>query len=159
MGRRPGAPLGVAHVTRPIPAVDTGTRSQGVTTMPEIRCAVEVLRGVPVVTAPEEIDILNSTALLSALLAAAELRNGSRTFVVDMSRTRFCDASGVRTLLAACKQVQADGGQMLVAVTTAAVLRVFELTGIDGMLPSFASLDEALAQSIITTDGSKPSAR
>jgi anti-sigma B factor antagonist len=123
--------------------------------MPEIRCSVEVLRGVPVVSAPEEIDIMNSTALLSALLAAAALANGNRTFVVDMTRTRFCDVSGVRTLLAARKRVQADGGRMLVAVTAAAVLRVFELTGIDAMIPSFASLDEALAQSTATTDGSE----
>jgi anti-anti-sigma factor len=126
--------------------------------MPEIRCSVEVLRGVPVVSAPEEIDILNSTALLSALLAAAELRNGSRTFVVDMTHTRFCDVSGVRTLLAARKRVQADGGRVLAAVTAAAVLRVFELAGIDGMIPSFASLDEALAQSTASTDGSEPPA-
>ena len=126
--------------------------------MPEIRCSVEVLRGVPVVSAPEEIDILNSTALLSALLAAAELRNGSRTFVVDMTRTRFCDVSGVRTLLAARKRVQADGGRVLVAVTAAAVLRVFELAGIDGMIPCFVSLDEALAQSTASTEGSEPSA-
>jgi anti-sigma B factor antagonist len=123
--------------------------------MPEIRCTVEVLRGVPVVSAPEEIDIMNSTALLSALLAAAALANGNRTLVVDMTRTRFCDVSGVRTLLAAGKRVQSDGGRMLVAVTASAVLRVFELTGIDGMIPSFASLDEALAQSTATTDGSE----
>jgi hypothetical protein len=45
-----------------------------------------------------------------------------------------------------------------VAVTAAAVLRVFELAGIDGMIPSFASLDEALAQSTASTDGSEPPA-
>ena len=122
--------------------------------MPEIRCSVEVLRGVPVVSAPAEIDITNSAALQEALLAAAGLGNGSGTFVVDMTRTTFCDASGVRILLAASERVQADGGRVLVAFTAAAVHRVFDLTGVDGMVPRFASLDEALAQATATPDGS-----
>src|ERR1700751_3258823 len=119
------ARLGVARVTTRHGSRHRTPGRRGVTAMPEIRCSVEVLRGVPVVSAPEEIDIMTSTALLSALLAAAALANGNRTFVVDMTRTRFCDVSGVRTLLAARKRVQADGGRMLVAVTAAAVLRVF----------------------------------
>jgi hypothetical protein len=55
--------------------------------MPEISFPVEMAGGVPVVTAPEEIDITNAGGLRSALLQAAT--PGNRTLVVDMSRTQF----------------------------------------------------------------------
>ena len=66
--------------------------------MPDARFTVEVVRGVPVVAAPEEIDITNAEALRAALLAAAD---GHGTLVVDMTQTRFCDSSGLHVLIAA----------------------------------------------------------
>ena len=51
--------------------------------MPEDEFPVEVVRGVPVVAAPEEIDITNAEALRAALLTAAA--NGHGTLVVDMT--------------------------------------------------------------------------
>ena len=108
------------------------------------RCLFEVVNGVPVVTAPEEIDITNTPELGSALLEAAAYGHG--TLVVDMTRTQFCDSSGLHTLLAAHKRAQAEGGELLLAITAAPVLRVFAMTSIDRMIPNFTSLDEALAQ-------------
>ena len=63
-----------------------------------------------------------------------------------MTRTRFCDSSGLHTLLAAHKRAQAEGGELLLAITAAPVLRVFAITSIDRMSPNFSSLDQALAQ-------------
>ena len=108
------------------------------------RCLFEVVSGVPVVTAPEEIDITNAPELGSALLEAAA--HGHGTLVVDMTRTQFCDSSGLHTLLAAHKRAQAEGGEVLLAIAAAPVLRVLALTSIDRMIPNFTSLDEALAQ-------------
>jgi hypothetical protein len=65
--------------------------------------------------------------------------------VADMSRTRFCDSSGLHTLLAAHKRAQAEGGELLLVIASAPVLRVFALTGIDRMIPNFTTLEEALA--------------
>jgi hypothetical protein len=53
--------------------------------MPEVRLPVDVVRGVPVVTAPGEIDVTNATALRTALLEAAALGRGA--LVADMSST------------------------------------------------------------------------
>jgi anti-sigma B factor antagonist len=108
------------------------------------RCPFEVVSGVPVVTAPEEIDITNAPVLRSALLEAAAYGHG--TLVVDMTRTQFCDSSGLHTLLAAHKRAQAEGGELLLAITAAPVLRVLAITSIDRMIPNFTSLDRALAQ-------------
>ena len=53
--------------------------------MPEDKFPVEVVGGVPVVAAPEEIDITNAEALRSALLTAAAAADGHGTLVVDMT--------------------------------------------------------------------------
>ena len=111
--------------------------------MPDDRFPVEVVEGVPVMAAPEEIDITNAEALRTALLKVAA--NGPGTLVADMTRTRFCDSSGLRTLLAAHKRARAEGGELLLVIRSAAVLRVFAITAIDRMIPNFTSLDDALA--------------
>jgi anti-sigma B factor antagonist len=101
-----------------------------------------LVSGVPVVTTPEEIDITNAAALRSALLDAAA--HGHGTLAVDMTATRFCDSSGLHALLAAHKRAEGEGGELLLVCSAAAVLRVFELTALDRMIPTFASLDQAL---------------
>jgi anti-anti-sigma regulatory factor len=51
-----------------------------------------MVNGVPVVAAPEEIDASTADWLGELLLQAHCCGHG--TFVVDMTRTRFCDSSG-----------------------------------------------------------------
>lgn len=104
---------------------------------------VDVVRGVRVVTVPEEVDITNAAGLRAALLQAAA--DGSPALVVDMTRTRFCDSAGLRVLVDAHKRALAEGRAVLLAVPAAAVLRVLEITGIDQVIPHFASLDDAVA--------------
>jgi anti-sigma B factor antagonist len=104
---------------------------------------VDVIRGVRVVAVPEEVDITNAAALRAALLQAAA--DGSPALVVDMTRTRFCDSAGLRILVDAHKRALAAGGALLLAVPAEAVLRVLEITGIDQVIPHFASLDDAVA--------------
>ena len=119
--------------------------------MPDDRFPVEMAGGVPVVAAPEEIDITNAEALRSALLTAAA--NGNRTLVVDMTRTRFCDSSGLHTLIAAHKRAGAEGREVLLVIPSTTVLRVFSLTGMDRVIPNFTSLAEALAQAPAAANG------
>ena len=108
------------------------------------RFPFEMVDGVPVVAAPEEIDITNAPELRSALLEAAA--HGHRTVVADLSRTQFCDSSGLHTLLAAHKRATTTGGDMLLVIPGNAVLRVFTITCVDQIIPNFTSLEEALAQ-------------
>ena len=117
------------------------------------RFPFEVVSGVPVVTAPEEIDITNAPELRSALL--------------ERGRARARDARGrhdpdpvLRFVRAAYPAggAQARPGRRRRAAaghSAAAVLRVFALTGIDRMIPNFTTLDEALAQT--SADGSNGS--
>ena len=111
--------------------------------MREASFPVEAVSGVPVVTAPGEIDITNAAGLRAALLEAAG--HGSRTLVVDMTRTRFCDSAGLHVLVRAHQRARAGGGELLLVICAAAVLRIFALTGLDRLIPNFPNLDQALA--------------
>ncbi len=111
--------------------------------MPEVRLPVEVVRGVPVVMAPKEIDITNAAALRAALLEAA--MHGRGPMVADMSGTQFCDSAGLHVLVRAHKRAQAEGGELLLVVPATTVLRIFAITGIDRVIPNFSSLEDALA--------------
>jgi anti-sigma B factor antagonist len=121
--------------------------------MPEASFLVETIGAVPVVAAPEEIDITNAAGLRAALLQAAA--QGDGTLVVDMSRTQFCDSAGLNVLVRAHNRAQAQGREVLLVISGAAVLRIFAVTGIDHLIPSFASLEEALAHTV-TVSGSPP---
>jgi anti-sigma B factor antagonist len=118
----------------------------------EISFPVQVVEGVPVVTAPEEIDLANAAGLRAALLEAArhelaqpELAEPGRALVVvDMSRTRFCDSAGLNALVAAARQARADGGEVRLVVVGEAVARIVALTGVDRVIPIYASLEDAL---------------
>jgi anti-sigma B factor antagonist len=119
--------------------------------MPDGSFPVEIVKGIPVVAAPEEIDITNAAALRATLLNAAA--NGHDTLVVDMTRTQFCDSSGLHTLIAAHKRAEAEGRQVLLVIPSPAVLRVFVLTGMDRVIPNFTSLPEALVRTTATANG------
>lgn len=112
---------------------------------------VELVTGVPVVAAPEEIDITNAPQLLSALLEA--ISRGSGTLVADLTGTRFCDSSGIKALIAAHKRAHAEGGELLLAVCSAQVLRVFTITGIDQQIPCLPSVQDALADTVPSGSG------
>jgi anti-anti-sigma factor len=102
-----------------------------------------MVRGVPVVAAPEEIDVSNADWLLAVLVEAA--CRGHGTFVVDMTGTRYCASAGLGALVRAYTRALAEGGELrLVVPASALVLRIFALTGIDQVIPNFADLDEAL---------------
>jgi len=117
-------------------------------TLAEPRFPVQVIRGVPVVVAPQEVDITNAGLLRAALLRAAA-RPGA-TLVVDMTRTRFCDCAGLHALHGAHKRAQAEGRQVRLAVTGAQVRRILALTALDRLIAVYTSLDQALGRTPAT---------
>ena len=110
--------------------------------MPDHRYPL-MINGVPVVDAPEEIDICNAEQLRITLLDACS--RGHATVVVDMTRTRFCDSEGFSVLVGAHKRALADGGGLrLVIPADTQVLRIIKVIGLDRFIPRFESLDQAL---------------
>jgi anti-sigma B factor antagonist len=105
------------------------------------RSPYEVVNGMPVVAAPEEIDVTNVPDLRSALLEAAA--DGYGTLVLDMARTRFCDSSGIHTLLAVHKRARSAGGELLLVIPDPAAVRILSITGADRLIPNVTSLEDA----------------
>ncbi|MFI0370570.1 STAS domain-containing protein [Actinomadura sp. 1N219] len=88
-----------------------------------------------------EIDASNSgwlTAQLTAVIAGATtVRTGaapSSGVVIDLTRVRFCDATGVTALVKAFKRAQDEHLVLELAGATGRVDRILRLTGIDDVL-------------------------
>ena len=123
--------------------------------MAEVRYPIEMVRGVPVVAAPAEIDISNADCLDAVLREAAA--RGHARFVVDLTGTQFCASSGIGVLVRAHKRAVAEGGELrLVIPASAAVLRAFAITGIDRVIPNFPGLYEALVPAPATAPRPPP---
>lgn len=105
---------------------------------------VTTISGMPVVRGPAELDIANAGRLRAALLAAAA--QGHATIVVDLSETAFCDTSGLQVLVLAHRRAAAEGGGLRLVVQAATLLRLFSLTGVDHVIPSFATVDQAVSE-------------
>ncbi|WP_207936984.1 STAS domain-containing protein [Actinomadura sp. KC216] len=98
-----------------------------------------------------EIDISNSgwlTVQLSAVITGAStVRTGaapSSGVVVDLTRVRFCDASGITALVKAFKHAQKQRLPLTLAGATGRVDCVLRLTGIDDVLPLHPASADAL---------------
>jgi len=103
-----------------------------------------LINGVAVVPASPEIDVTTAEQLRMALLEASRHRHA--TVVVDMTRTRSCDLAGLNVLAEAHRRALAEGGGLrLVIPVDGATARLLLLTGLDCFIPSFGSLEGALA--------------
>ena len=111
--------------------------------MAVVSCPVSMLRGVPVIRAPGEIDVASAEPLRAVLAETAA--RGHATIVVDLSATRFCDSAGLNALVSAARQARAEGGEVRLVVTSEAVSRIVELTGVDRVIPVYASLEDAVS--------------
>jgi anti-anti-sigma factor len=98
--------------------------------------------GVAIVAAPEEIDITNAGRLRTALVRASA--NGDRTIVVDLSGTHFCDSAALNVLVRAHQRGEEQGREVRLVVSGPDILRIFLVTGINQVIPIYASLDEAI---------------
>src|SRR5262249_6462835 len=98
---------------------------------------------VAVVTLPGEIDVTNSGTVLDELLAA--LNQGAILLIADMSRTNFCDSSGVSAIVRVFRQATAGGSGLRLVVGTSAVQCVLSITGVDRLVDVFPGVAASLA--------------
>ena len=123
--------------------------------MPATGYPFQMAGGMPVVTAPSGIDATTVSELRAILFEW--LSRGHTTVVVDLTATQFCDSAGLRELARAHKRAVADGGGLrLVILADGAFLRVFTVIGLDGIIPHFATLEQALAGATAAAPASPP---
>jgi anti-sigma B factor antagonist len=104
---------------------------------------VQWIGQVAVAALPIEIDISNADQVREDLLSV--INRGAVLLIADLSRTTFCDSTGVNALVRAFGRASASDGEMRLAVTTPAVRRVLAITGVDRLLDIYPSVAASLA--------------
>jgi anti-sigma B factor antagonist len=89
-----------------------------------------------------ELDLARAPSLKWALIDSLEA--GQDRVVVDLSLTTFMDSTALGVLVGVNRNLEA-GARLAIACARANVLKIFELSGMDGAFAIFATLDEALA--------------
>jgi anti-anti-sigma factor len=65
--------------------------------------------------------------------------------VLDMTQVRYVSSAGLRILLKLAKEAKAKGAAYSLVGLQPAVREVFEISGFDKIIPSYATLAEAVA--------------
>lgn len=94
-----------------------------------------------VVAVSGEVDVATSPELLAAL---EDSRSKHGKLVVDLAGVTFIDSTGLGIMVQAKRAFGGEDSLRLV-VAEANVRKVFEITGLDGVLKIFGSREEALA--------------
>jgi anti-anti-sigma regulatory factor len=108
--------------------------------MTEASFPVRLVRGVPVVAAPVQVEAGDAARLWSAL--AAWIRNGHATFVIDLSHTQRFDKAGLAALNRLHRRVLAEGGGLRLVYGRPSALPA----GLDRTAELFASVVEAVSE-------------
>ena len=66
-----------------------------------------------------------------------------RSIIVDMTAVDFLASVGIRTLLLVAKAVAKRGGKMVLLNPDPNIAKILEISGIDSLIPTHRSLDEA----------------
>lgn len=101
---------------------------------PDERTTVVALEG--------ELDLERAPSLKWALIDSVDA--GRCQLVIDLSRVRFMDSTALSVLVGVDKSL-GEGARMALVCTNANVLKIFELSGMDGVFAIFPTVDEALA--------------
>jgi anti-sigma B factor antagonist len=121
--------------------VDTANRSQP-STAPFGILQRELDKRASVISVEGDLDLSTAPRLKWMLIETLEA--GHSELVVDLSSTTFMDSTALGVLVGV-KRSLAVGAQLAIVCTRPAVLKIFELSGLDGAFAIFSTLDEALA--------------
>ncbi|WP_329274427.1 STAS domain-containing protein [Streptomyces sp. NBC_00691] len=99
-----------------------------------------VTDGIRVVSLRGEIDHTTKDVVRDALLS----QEATPRTVADLEHVTFLDSSGINVLIYANQHLVDVGGWLRLAAAAAAVQRVIELVGIDGVIPCHPTVEAAL---------------
>ena len=76
-----------------------------------------------------------------------EAMGGAGPLVLDLSGVQFMDSTALGVLVGAQQVSEADGSGLRLVVPDPLLLKIFQITGLDGMFSIYPQLEEALAAS------------
>jgi anti-sigma B factor antagonist len=120
------------------------SRNKGGTDRGEVSFLItrrELARDTSLLSVEGDLDLASAPSLKRAL---AELHSvDSRHVVVDLSGVSFIDSTALGVLVGAQRSLD-PGSRLAIACAEENVLRIFELTGLDGMFEIVPTLQDAL---------------
>lgn len=96
---------------------------------------------VAVVAVTGRIDSVTAATLNAQL---SKLVHENKKLILDLKDVAYLSSAGVRAILGTSQSAQRAGGGLRLTGVHEPVLRVLQNVGLAGMLPTYASLDEAL---------------
>jgi anti-sigma B factor antagonist len=89
-----------------------------------------------------EIDLVTAPLFVERLDMAME--RGRTKVVVDLSTVTFIDSSMINAIFTGLGRLRRRGGHLVLVCSAPAVLRVFTITGLDGLLDIYPERDDAV---------------
>jgi len=88
-----------------------------------------------------EVDLYTSSQLREAIVRLTE--EEENRIVVDLYNVSFMDSSGLGVLVAGLKRARERGGELALVFGEGSVQKVFGITGLDKIFPTYRSVGEA----------------
>jgi anti-anti-sigma factor len=99
--------------------------------------------GITIVTITGSVDALTAGEL--ATLLDDQVDAGHNRLAIDLTEVEYISSAGLRAILATLKRVRQSEGDLRLCGAPKSVTKVLEMSGITGLLKSFATVDEAVA--------------
>lgn len=98
--------------------------------------------GWAVVAVHGEIDMATAPSLREQVIGLVS--EGRARIVVDLEGVDFIDSTGLGVLVGALKRSRTHDGELRLVCTNSRILKVFEITGLDGVFTVAATVDDAV---------------
>jgi anti-anti-sigma factor len=79
-----------------------------------------------------ELDLAGRDALAEALIGAEQ--SPARSLILDLSRLRFCDVTGIGAIVGAAERARADGRRFAIVGVRSELHRLFDMTGTSSLV-------------------------
>ena len=109
----------------------------------EISVARSTAREIPVVAVTGEVDVYSAPALKDKITELLE--SGEHTLIVDLSGVGFLDSTGLGALVEARTAATEAGGSLPLVCSQERILKLFTITGLDGVFTIHPTVSEAVA--------------
>jgi anti-sigma B factor antagonist len=98
---------------------------------------------VPIVVVGGEVDVYSAPQLRNQLIEILE--SGPSTAIVDLTGVEFIDSTGLGALVAARTTAADRGGSLALVCTHQRIIKLFTITGLDGVFRIHDTVAAALA--------------
>lgn len=104
---------------------------------------VTSIDGWVVVAVTGELDVATAPRLRGQMVEVATA--GGLGVILDLTGVEFIDSTGLGVIVGSLKRLRGLGGDLRLVGADPGVRRVFEMTGLDTVMPLHSSLEDAMA--------------